>query len=381
MTKIWHDDNDDKKVDYYSENHSDEASVAFTVAQRGENMLGGNGKNKSELSTEQYVLKPETAAYRSLLLTPQQEELKRDEKGTWPLYEYKLENMQGKTIRVEGYKHVDRFTKKNEQGGKQPDQNYASTVIKAFTEEDSDIVLVEGSADAIAKRIIKEQPDVTGDLVIKQHREQVYMAWVALKTGKEVRSWDIPWIDQMKYSRKYNGADALVGWAAAAGAKHLHESSMPLSVDNLVEAMAGAANLTLTDEERVQGVTLRTKLSNVLAIDLTEGHVDTVIKRYTQEQLGVAKSYAELTAQDVEQLSSPTGSGETNKVSAGLNTLREGHAIDTIDEVKKTHNKIFVTCGGSHAVTWEPALDAMFQTSERQGLASVTAELKKLKAA
>jgi predicted nucleic-acid-binding protein len=41
-----------------------------------------------------------------------------------------------------------------------------------------------------------------------------------------------------------------------------------------------------------------------------------------------------------------------------LSKARDENALDVIANAKTTHKSVFVACGGSHAVTWEPALQA-----------------------
>lgn len=43
-----------------------------------------------------------------------------------------------------------------------------------------------------------------------------------------------------------------------------------------------------------------------------------------------------------------------------MNEVRDRQAIETIERMKKQFSNIFVTAGGSHVVTWEPAIQALY---------------------
>ncbi|HEX9504229.1 MAG TPA: hypothetical protein VF974_08015 [Patescibacteria group bacterium] len=167
---------------------------------------------------------PITEPYKKLLLAPKQEEQKRHESPTWPLYDYNCTDPQGSTIFVEGYAHVASLNEQDNQG------NTYQKIVEKFHKEHPDILLVEGSSDEVSADIMKEeekrikegQLPFTDEEVIERYREQIYLAWKARKEGIEVKSWDIPFfIQQAEYARGRNSQDAIVGWAIGQGANHI----------------------------------------------------------------------------------------------------------------------------------------------------------------
>ncbi|HEX9504230.1 MAG TPA: hypothetical protein VF974_08020 [Patescibacteria group bacterium] len=58
-----------------------------------------------------------------------------------------------------------------------------------------------------------------------------------------------------------------------------------------------------------------------------------------------------------------------------MNESRDAHAIDAIYQAKKDNGKVFVVCGGSHAIVWQPAIEEMYYQGKKEQISTIQAEL------
>ena len=232
-------------------------------------------------------------------------------------------------------------------------------IAAAFVANRPDVLYVEGDYHKIIANELSVDPNLTGEAVLEKHGEQGYMAWLGLKNGVDVKSWDIPFIKQLQFAVKNHGRDATMGWMVGQALEHIHKAQASLPEDqrgatprHVLEAAAGAAGLSV-EEFKMQ----------IDAADLDDAAIDVIARKYTKQQLGVEKGVAEMTTQEAKALSDPAKPGETNAVIHSFNVLRDAHAMDVFYDAKKQYNKIFATSGRSHAVTWQPAVSALFKDS------------------
>lgn len=258
-----------------------------------------------------------------LLRTPEEEAKIAAESDTGPTYKY--EHPVGeREIAVHGFKHSYDF--KEVEG-----------IVNDFTARDPDILLVEGSVDAYGE-ILFETPDAA---VIRQYGEQVYMAWLARKNGKEVKSWDVPFEQQLEAVRPTHTPDAIMGWILAQGSKHLHDSGRPVTPSELLQVIEVGLKLS-PDQLREQ-----------LGVAITPEYIESLAQKYA----GVP--FADISKEDLERLSTPRNTGETNNVARDMLKIRDTHALKVIAQSIQQYKKVFITGGAGHAISWEPAIKSL----------------------
>lgn len=267
-----------------------------------------------------------------LLLTSEQESSAREKIPDWPKYEYRLQNDDSE-LTIFGYKHAST-----------PEE--VQPIVDAFVKANPDLLLVEGMADEISQAILDgkvsdiaalptEQRDAA---ILSRYQEQVYMAWKARQFGKEVRSWDLKpseqllaGLEQANPEEKRNQLEYYLN----IGVLKLLETGQPPHADRIVQLIID--NFGLPREELAR-------------VGLTAEALQMVASKPI-EQINIEEARAKTT---------PAGEGPANVVLRDINTARDRHAIDVFAEAKNSHKKVFVTSGSSHALTWEPALRALY---------------------
>lgn len=227
-------------------------------------------------------------------------------------------------------------------------------IERELDEMNPDLVLVEGDPLEIRfpGETIEEILAMNPKAVMAQE-EQVYLAWLAKKQGREVRSWDLPAAEQlrnllgMKDERgkgKYSQEEAM-SWLITYGLRKIYEQGKAPSVESLQElilfGMPGVDALVDLSSERVSGAVYKT----------TSKSLDE-LKRRVQDPESRAEDQKLVT-----EISDP----RTNQFARDMNVARDRHAIEVIQQAKQNgYKKIFVTAGSSHAVTWERAINAIY---------------------
>jgi len=307
------------------------------------------------LSSETSERAPGARDPKELLLTPEEEgRVKRGEI-------YRVEAKTGdQEIHVLGVRH----TNKVEQ---------TAPMRLEIERYDPEIVIVEGDpledifpGESLDEILAKDETEV-----LQQKQEQVYIAWLAKKLGKEVRNWDLPAVEQIRRVLELKDEmglakhppDTVVGWISAYALHKVYETGLQPSYESLKQVIS-------IGEPGVEKSGL---------VDLSEKKIDEMLKKYTGRNLAeFAERFADekLRAEDWElarRVSDPVPKdekgeplpikqvGETNRVLRDMNHMRDEHAVEVFQRVKQSGVKrVLVTAGGSHAVTWERAIRKIY---------------------
>lgn len=208
-----------------------------------------------------------------------------------------------------------------------------------------DLLLIEGTA---ALEFSKDIPqDAKPEDVIAQYGEQTYAAWLARKRGIEIKSWDIPMRNLLADSRTKFSNEAIVGFIAGMGAKHIIDKGDPLEANHLVQMISASLGMTPTD------------MQDELGIEFSETSVQDAVRKY------LGTTFEEITYDAAESIATPRHRGETNDVVRFMNVSRDRHLLETLEK-NSDKNNIVAVCGKSHAITWKPALEKLYNETTEQ---------------
>lgn len=301
-----------------------------------------------------------------LLLTPEEEKAAR-ESGK-EINEIKKRSENGAEFIGRGFAHANTV---------EPMQ----PTVDALMQEDPDIVLIEGGLSLedfypgeSLSEILKKDPA----RVIAEKGEEPYIALLAMREGKEVRTWDTRTIEQIREVLKLKdettgehkyGPQDVTDWMVTYAARRAHasydenkphESNVRPSADE-IRRRSGVALSGGGVEEAVS-----------LGIELTNENIDASLQRHMGFSLAeLVKRFddPELRKEDrarIIEMTEPQLVGErrvTSDVLRDMNIVRDEHAIDVFRELKKRYpdKKLFAIGGASHCTVWEPAIDELYK--------------------
>lgn len=266
----------------------------------------------------------------TLLRSPEAEQRIRKEIKTWPVYT--LEARDGdKSIFIQGDKHSY-------------DLASAQRMKTEFKQRHPDVVLVEHTYPW--QDIFKDQDPATLDeeTFVKQYGEQGYAALLAKKAGIPVGTWDVSDEDRLVSALQKFSLSDIVAWGTGSGIKHLLERGLKPNQDQM---------------KRIFGSVITEKVKSALreigyGVDFDQIDYEKIWKEKT------GTSFEETSLELADRMSSPAGEQMANRVIRYMNELRDRQAIEAIVRMKKQFSNIFVTAGGSHVLTWEPAVRALY---------------------
>lgn len=272
---------------------------------------------------------------KDLLLTPEQEaRVKREDAY------FVCAKADEQEIRVAGMRHTNDIKK-------------MQIMVREFKELYPDVVFVEGQS---LEKIFPKKPfeEIT-ESEAAAREEQVYMAWLARKHGKEVQNWDLTVEKQLRgvlerqteNGRKYELNDVRA-WVVLYGLRKVYEMRMRPSQESLEQVVSmglpGLENLgiDMRDKKKIDEVLEQSDMPSLEKLE----------ERYDNEELRVKDQ------KEVTRLSNP----QVNRVAREMNILRDRHAIDVLQKAKQVgFKKVFVSAGISHAITWEQAIKEIYK--------------------
>lgn len=261
------------------------------------------------------------------MLTPEEAEKRARELGERDSV-YVLPSPKGGEIILNGTKHTESRNIRI--------QNMEDRLLTS----NASIVLIEGGSPQIEQaRLIPL--DSNPEEVIKLYKEEVYMAWLGLRQGKEIASWDLNprvWLEQI--SETEFTKDEVMAWFLGNLIKFLIESKKinPSELRGLMKI--GFGDLQILEE---------------LGYKITDEKIEEICLKF------FGKKLSEIKVEDCERVSTPrTTQGRTNLVARKMNELRDNNAIRVINETAQGHKNIFVVGGRDHVITWQPLITNMF---------------------
>lgn len=228
--------------------------------------------------------------------------------------------------------------------------------VDAYRAANPDVVLHEGNdLRDVFPGMSDEEIKGLDPAGVMGKKEQVYVAWQAFKDGKEVKSWDLTFKEQMLAATKSHSHDAVVGCFVTIALGHLYEQKITPTREALGVLLPVVLPETDVDALRVKGVEL--------GIDALEAACQKYLGR-SFAQLAERFGDEALRKQDngaLHGLFDPAYRGETNDVLRDMNTIRDQHALDVIEEMKAKHGNILVIAGASHPRAWRPAIAELYK--------------------
>ncbi len=203
--------------------------------------------------------------------------------------------------------------------------------------ERPDLVLVEGAAWERAL----ERSDIDSAAVLSEYGEQGYAAVYAHQKGIRVEGWDTQ-KESLLVAASEESPETLLTWCVLQTTKLFRENQKELNVARIIEhvtTLLGVENLPASFHQ-----------ANPNALQTWDNLIT--------ERTG--KPLSELSLAELEQFVSPRFEGPTNRLARKAGELRDLHAMKKILAALKTHKRIVVTTGRSHAITWEPAVQQIF---------------------
>jgi hypothetical protein len=309
----------------------------------------------------------ESEKLHSLLLSPEEEEIER--KNGREIKEIKVRSENGAEFAARGFAHAN-------------DVEAMAGTVEAMRQEDPDVVLIEGGLtleDFYPGKSREEILELDPAQVIAEKGEEPYIALLAMREGKEIRTWDTRTIDQINEvlklkdeasgESKYQPQD-VTDWLVTYAARRVHQwydENTP----------TGASSMQLVDEIRRRiGIPLAgggIEKAASLGIELTDENIEAALRRHT------GRSSAELTKRFDDpvtrqedkakfiEMTEPQLVGErrvTSDVLRDMNIVRDQHAINVFLDLKKRHpdKKLFAVGGASHLTVWRPAIEELYKT-------------------
>ncbi len=297
-----------------------------------------------------------------LILTPEEERTIR-QAGT-EQREFKQRSLNGAEIVVHGMRqHVSEADDA---------VMLMKSTVDALAHEDPDIVLIEGGLsleDFYAGEQLTEIMKKDAELVLKERGEQAYFAFLAMRDGKEVVTWDISLREQIRCvlemknesngEKKWRPQDVsewIIMYASRMAYTNGKKKATPLEIQRRIGfvltpagvADAISAGIELT-EERIEAV-LQEHMGHS-SVALAERFDNSETRREDESKL-IDMTEPELSSEPM----------VTREILRDMNIIRDKHAIGVFRDLQKRHpeKKLFVTAGSSHLTTWRPALEELY---------------------
>lgn len=228
--------------------------------------------------------------------------------------------------------------------------------IDAYRVVNPDVVLHEGNdIHDVFLGMSDEEIKSLDPVEVMKKQEQVYVAWQAFKDGKEVRSWDLTFKKQMLAASKIHTNDAIAGCFIFIALSKFYEKGTAPTKEALEAILPVVLTEADTDELRQMGVDLR--------LDVLESACQKYLGK-SFAQLVDRFGYEVLRKQDngaLHGLFDPAYRGKTNDVLRDMNTIRDQHALDVIEEMKARHGNILAIGGASHPRAWKLAIAELYK--------------------
>lgn len=247
------------------------------------------------------------------------------------------------------------------------------STIAAYMQAAPDIVMVEGGLsleDVYPGEVLSKIMEKDPVQVLMEKGEQIFMAFLATRDGKDVRSWDTSLIDQIQAVLEMkDGAGGGKKWK-------------PEDVTDWIVAYASRTTLTI-GKTKLSADAIRERTSRPLppdaihkmaswGIELTDENIEAALQKHmglSLKELAERYDDPETRKEDEARLiemTEPELVDErrvTSDVLRDMNIVRDQHAIDAFRELQKRHpdKKLFVTAGASHLTTWRPAIEELYK--------------------
>lgn len=297
------------------------------------------------------------------LLTPEQEREVRQ--SGHENRELKLRSENGAEIVVRGVDHTG-------------DVGTIGPVVEAYLQENPDIVMVEGGMsleDVYPGESLSEIMKKDPVQVLMEKGEQLFMAFLATRDGKDVRSWDTGLIDQISAvlelkdeasgEKKWTPQD-VTDWIVAYAARRAYQDDQDGVTKLSADVIRGRASRPLPPAAR--------QLAAAWGIELSDENIEAALQRHvglSLQELGERYADPEKRKEDKAKLieiTEPELAGErrvTSDILRDINIVRDKFAIDKFREAQKQHpgKKLFVTGGASHLTVWRPAIEELYKAT------------------
>lgn len=249
---------------------------------------------------------------------------------------YTIEGKNGRKIAVAGNSHTHNIDAYGE-------------VVRMLISQKPDIVLVENMAFKLELVDSLVNSEISDKEVMERHGEQVYLAWLAKKSGIEVQGWDIPANEQiaLAITELHTSIEDIAAQGVLMGMMNAKQSNETVNLETLVDRGIKATGLTLEQAAIQFGLPAdKDKLQELIR---------TTIDKMTKDQLGESISFDKISLEQVRRMADPA----KNPLYNFLVRLRDKRAMETIYQASKTYKSIFVTSGSDHARMWRPALNSL----------------------
>lgn len=201
-----------------------------------------------------------------------------------------------------------------------------------------DLLLVEGNAWS---NVLKNTPDTDPQTALTYHGEQAYAALYAHQKGIRVAGWD-NMKESLLEANKEHPPEILLVLCALMATKIFSENQQKPTMQEVVSRVIG-----LVGEEALP---VRFSSQNESYIQAWAE----LVRTHT------GKTVDTLSLQELERFVSPRFEGPTNILIRQANALRDQHAMEALLSALETHTRVMITAGRSHAITWEPAVNQIF---------------------
>jgi len=213
-------------------------------------------------------------------------------------------------------------------------------------------VLVEGVEFVeIARKELEKDPLQTPEQIINRYGEQALIAYLALKSGIKVESWDMSFREQLKQASERFGTENTAVWFLSQSFIHLRNQGLDLTIENAINQVSQQVGIPPEELKR-----------------LTNLEDEDEVKRNIESRLGYSLediSSNEETYRRFSRLADPTLTEEELKnlseeeraiiqIPREMGRIRDEHALRKIEELLSTNRdrEVFVTCGKVHAEEW-----------------------------
>ncbi len=294
--------------------------------------------NRSELC-EKCISEVEILCERILTADEEREAMK--EKSGPPFFKetFKKEDRQ---ITLFGTKHTS-------------EEPVIAEMVQQYREINPDVIFCEGNdIHALFPGMTDEEIRSQNPKEVMEKEEQIFILWQAFKDGKEALSWDLPVQDQLHTVSEKYGQDVVAGWVVTYALGKLyshHKSPSAAKLDELLPAVISQSERNALAE---RGLDLRNEALEAACKKYTGFNFDELAKRFQDPE------HYEQDFSDLRALYDPRGTGETNMVLRDMNVARDRHAIAVVHAAKQKYKNVVVFAGGSHVVTWKPAIEEIY---------------------
>lgn len=299
----------------------------------------------AHMSFEQPVAEPKNKLHGLILTIEEEVEARKTSPSEWGKTPYFVESFkQGdRAITLLGTKHTG-------------EPKEVEKDIDAYRSVNPDIVLHEGNdLHDVFSGMSDEEIKNLDPVEVMGKQEQVYIAWQAFKDGKEVKSWDLPFKDQMVAASKMHAHEAVAGcFITMALGKLYQQETAPTreALDILLPVVLAPVD---ADALRLKGIDLSLDVLELACQKYLGRSFSQLAERFDDETLRKQDESA------LHGLFDPAYKGETNDVLRDMNTIRDQRALDVIEEMKTRHGNILVIAGASHPRAWKPAIAELYR--------------------